>query len=395
MRILVVQESDWLEKGPHQSHHLMERLSRRGHEVRVIDFEIQWTNHGKAGTFSRRKVFRDVHKAIEEGVITVYRPGIVNLPVLDYVSLAISHAIELRRQIREFRPDVIVGFGILNARIAIALAESKSIPFVYYVIDELHRLVPQGMFRGIAKQTEKNNMNNATVVVSINEMLKEYTVAMGAKERNTLVIGAGVDLGKFDSANDRERVRAEYGFGDTDIVLFYMGWLYTFSGMKEIATMLVTKPPAYRRIKLMIVGKGDLWASLQDMKRQMATDNTLVTLEWQPYDRIPSLISASDICLLPANKNDIMTNIVPIKIYEYMAAGKPIISTRFPGIVKEFGDNNGIIYVEKPEEVLQKANQLASEGNLKALGMKAREFVRNNDWEKVTERFEGILMGLK
>jgi hypothetical protein len=42
MKILVVQESDWLEKGPHQSHHLMERMSARGHEVRVIDFEIQW-----------------------------------------------------------------------------------------------------------------------------------------------------------------------------------------------------------------------------------------------------------------------------------------------------------------------------------------------------------------
>ncbi|MCX6658804.1 MAG: glycosyltransferase, partial [Candidatus Bathyarchaeota archaeon] len=321
MRILVVQESDWLEKGPHQSHHLMERLSARGHEVRAIDFEIQWDNHGKAGTFSKRKVFRGVHKAIEEGTVTVCRPSIVNLPVLDYVSLVISHTIELRRQIREFRPDVIVGFGILNARIAMALAEPKRIPFVYYVIDELHRLVPNSVFRGIAKHIEKNNMRNATLVVSINEMLKEYTVAMGAKERDAVAIGAGVDFAKFDLASDREKVRAEHGFSDTDIVLFYMGWLYTFSGIKEIVTMLMTKQPVYRGLKLMIVGKGDLWPSLQDLKKRMALDNTLVTLEWQPHDRIPSLISASDICLLPANKNDIMKNIVPIKMYEYMAAG--------------------------------------------------------------------------
>jgi len=34
MRILVVQESDWTEVGPHQSHHLMERLSQHGHEKR-------------------------------------------------------------------------------------------------------------------------------------------------------------------------------------------------------------------------------------------------------------------------------------------------------------------------------------------------------------------------
>jgi len=39
MKILVVQESDWVLRGPHQNHHLMERLSIKWHEVRVIDYE--------------------------------------------------------------------------------------------------------------------------------------------------------------------------------------------------------------------------------------------------------------------------------------------------------------------------------------------------------------------
>lgn len=42
MRILVVQESDWIERNPHQQHHLFDRLSARGHEVRVIDYPIDW-----------------------------------------------------------------------------------------------------------------------------------------------------------------------------------------------------------------------------------------------------------------------------------------------------------------------------------------------------------------
>ena len=45
MRILVVQETDWFEKGPLQQHHLMEKLSLRGHEIRVIDHEIIWKPH--------------------------------------------------------------------------------------------------------------------------------------------------------------------------------------------------------------------------------------------------------------------------------------------------------------------------------------------------------------
>ena len=40
--MLLVQESDWLSRNPHQHHHLMERLSVRGHAVRVIDYDIDW-----------------------------------------------------------------------------------------------------------------------------------------------------------------------------------------------------------------------------------------------------------------------------------------------------------------------------------------------------------------
>ena len=44
MKILLVQESDWLKRNPHQQHHLMKRLSLRGHEVAVIDY-----NGGRGG----------------------------------------------------------------------------------------------------------------------------------------------------------------------------------------------------------------------------------------------------------------------------------------------------------------------------------------------------------
>ena len=42
MKILVVQESDWMKRNPHQQHHLMELLGLRGHEIRVIDYEVDW-----------------------------------------------------------------------------------------------------------------------------------------------------------------------------------------------------------------------------------------------------------------------------------------------------------------------------------------------------------------
>lgn len=155
MRALVVQESDWLKRGPHQSHHLMERLSARGHEIRVIDYEILWKEHENNELFAQRKVFKDIHKAINDGAVTVIRPPIIKVSALNYLSLIFTHWIEIQRQIDEFRPDVIIGFGILNANIAIRLAKKNGLLFVYYIIDELHRLVPEKIFRRLAEHIER------------------------------------------------------------------------------------------------------------------------------------------------------------------------------------------------------------------------------------------------
>lgn len=387
MRILVVQESDWVEKGPHQSHHLMERLSERGHEIRVIDYEILWKDHEKKGAISIRAIFRNVHKAtVDGGNVTVIRPSIIKLLVLDYVSLVYTHRCEINRQFEEFKPDVIIGFGILNANIAITLAKKRNIPFVYYIIDELHRLVPQKYFQKLAKYIESKNMKNADKVLSINEGLREYTIKMGADPKNTEVIRAGVDLERFSSANG-DAIREMYGLKENDVVLFFMGWLYDFSGLRELATELAKY--GMDKFKLLILGKGDLWDDLQAIKKEYGLDGKLITVDWCPYDEVPGYLAASNICLLPAYKNDIMMNIVPIKMYEYMAAGKPVIATKLPGLMKEFGEGNGVVYVERPEDALRMAIELA--GDIEEVGGCAKRFVEKCSWDRITDEFEDVL----
>lgn len=384
----MVQESDWVARGPHQSHHLMERLSKRGHEVRVIDFEILWRNKKRRGLIAKRETFKNVHKAIEEGDITVIRPSIIKVPILDYLSLLYTHHKEIKRQIREFRPDIIVGFGILNANIAIHLAKKNRIPFAYYIIDELHRLVPQRAFRNLARYIESKNMKNADKVLSINEGLREYTIQMGAQKDRTEVIRAGVDLERFASTNGKS-IREKYGLNDDDIVLFFMGWLYDFSGLKEVAMELAKVEND--NAKLLIVGKGDLWNILQDIREKYGLEKKIIIVDWVQYNEVPEYLAASNICILPAYKNDVMRNIVPIKMYEYMAAGKPVIATENHGIKSEFGNNNGVIYIDKPEDALQKAVKLVETKSMDKEGQAAKKFVEKCNWDLITNIFERTL----
>lgn len=391
MRILVVQESNWPEKGPHQSHHLMERLAARGHTVRVIDFDILWRDKEIPGLLTKRAVFEGVRKATMDQGVTVIRPPFVKLPVLEYISLTYYHRKEIRNQIRAFRPDVVVGFGILNAFISIRECRRHRIPFIYYVIDELHRLVPQRAFRRLARVVERSNLAAANSVLTINERLRDYAISMNSSEEHTMIIRAGVEKIRFNR-NDtaRSSIRARFGFDERDTVLFFMGWLYDFSGLLEVAKELTLPKWRDSNLKLMIVGSGPLWKSLQRLKSGLLGER-LVLIDWLPYSEIPNYVLASDICILPAHKNDVMKNIVPIKVYEYMAAGKPVIATRLPGLLKEFGEGNGLTYVDRSEDTLRTAKDLAQYGLMETLGAKARMSVQSNDWGKITDNFEEVL----
>lgn len=392
MRILVVQESDWVERGPHQSHHLFERLKQRGHEVRVVDFDIGWRGRRSSELLSRRQVLRAPPKVIEGSEIDVVRPSMLRLPVLDYVSAYVTHRREIRRQIGEFRPDVLVGLGILNASSAIREARRAGIPFVYYLIDELHQLVPQRAFRGIARAVEQRNMRHASLVLAINQALRDYAVAMGAPSDRAQLLPAGIDLERYLAARDGQPLRRQLGFEDGDLVLLFMGWIYPFSGIQEVAGPLVSGEQ--RGVKLLLVGKGDMWDRLAARVEEHGAQERIKMVGFRPYSEMPRFLAAANICLLPAQPVPTMLNIVPIKMYEYLAAGKPVIATQLPALVKEFGTDHGVVYVHGPDEVLSKAMELARLGGLEDLGRQGRAFVSKNDWKTITDTFESDLTRL-
>ncbi len=390
MKILITQETDWLKRNPAQQHHLAELMSLRGHEVRVIDYELLWKETADKHLCSHRRIFENVTKIHAGARVTVIRPGFIRLPVLHYLSLAATHHAEINRQLIDFAPDIIIGFGIINSLWATNAARRHGLPFLYYWIDVLHRLVPRRILQPIGLLVEKMALKRADRVLVINEKLKELVVKLGVPEDRTVVLRAGIDGKRFSPAISGDPVRKQYGLSGEDIVLFFMGWLYKFSGLKEVALKLAENPDP--RLKLLIVGEGDLYQELEGIQQGHNLQGRLILAGRKDYAEIPSHIAAADICLLPAYPDEkIMQDIVPIKLYEYMAIQKPVISTRLPGVVKEFGEENGIVYVARPEDVIQKVIDLLESNSLNTLGLKAVDFAARNSWQKIAGEFESIL----
>lgn len=215
---------------------------------------------------------------------------------------------------------------------------------------------------------------------------------MGVDPKKTSVIRAGVDFQKFDSHIKGDEIRKKYGVRKNDTLLFFVGWLYHFSGLKEVAIEL--SKLQNDSIKLLIVGDGDAFEDLQKIQQESGLESRMILAGRQPYDRLPEFLAASDICLLPAYNNDIMRDIVPIKMYEYMAMDNPVISTKLPGIMKEFGINQGVIFVDKPQDTLKKVKEIIDKNNVKNEGKKARKFVENMSWDIITIEFEKVMEDL-
>ena len=395
MKILVVQESDWLKRNPHQQHHLMERMSLRGHEIRVIDYPIDWSKENKSGLVYKREVYKDISKIKENANIDVIRPSFIKIKGLNYASLFFSHKKEIENQINEFKPDVILGLGILNTYNASKIAKKHNIPFVYYFIDVLHALIPEKAFQEIGKKFTQKTIKNADLVITINKKLSEFAINMGSKSNSTILIDAGIDLDSYDPDLDDSKIRKEYKIKKSDIVLFFMGWIYEFAGMKELARHLGENKEKYPNYKLLIVGDGDAYDELCQIQNEYNLEKQLILTGKQPFEKIPEFLASADFCLLPAHIDEpIMQDIVPIKIYEYLAMKKVVIATELPGISTEFGYNHGIEYINEASEVLNKVDEILNNNEYDEIANNAREYVKSNDWEVITDKFEKALGNL-
>ena len=71
--------------------------------------------------------------------------------------------------------------------------------------------------------------------------------------------------------------------------------------------------------------------------------------------------------------------------------GKPIVSTKLPGILEEFGEDSGIVYVDTPEDVIEECINLVSQNKTGELGMKARGYVEGRSWDTIADEFLNII----
>ncbi len=395
MKILFIQEADRIGGNTKQQQQLAVMLARHDHEVRVVDNKISKHSQDKRGIFLRRRVTSEEGEGQKDASVTVIYPGFIRIPLLNFISSFFSHRREINKQIEEFKPEVIVGWGIINSYLAANVAIKNNIPFVYYWVDVIHLLIPNRLLRFVGKICAKRALKKSTLVLVINGKLQDYVISVGVSPDRTRVIRAGINLGQFNLALSGIDIRKLYGLHSTNRVLLFIGGLYHFYRLDSVIQAL--SKSLNTQLKLLIIGEGEAYDDLHVLRDRYRLGERVVFTGKKEHSEIPKLVAAADICILPADPTEPnLQHIIPMKMYEYMAMKKPVITTKLPGVMKEFGEGNGVVYVDQPKDVVIKAEEIFYSGYAALIrhGTVGRKFVEKYNWERVARDFETVLNGV-
>ena len=129
MNILVLQETDWLTRGPHTQHHIFERLSKNlSIKITVIDYDIDKVQRSKSLIIKKQKYNR-IDLTIKNSNVIIIRTAHIQVPFVRRISSLITNLFEILRIIRKDRPDIIVGYSITNGFFGLLLSKLLNIPF--------------------------------------------------------------------------------------------------------------------------------------------------------------------------------------------------------------------------------------------------------------------------
>lgn len=189
-----------------------------------------------------------------------------------------------------------------------------------------------------------------TKIVVITQALKKLYIKMGLKEENILVAPDAVDIEQFDIKVSKTEVREKLCLPQDKKIAMYAGHLYKWKGVDTLAE-------AAKGINndTLVVFVGGTEVDLERFRSEYGEVKNIMIIGQKPHKDIPYYLKASDMLVLPNSAEEDISRLYtsPLKLFEYMASGVPIVASDLQSIREVLNESNANFFEpDNPESLV-------------------------------------------
>lgn len=259
--------------------------------------------------------------------------------ILNWMSYSVT---AFARALRIRRVDVFYGSSphLLAALVGLVMARLRRVPFVLEIRDvwpkvlaEMGGMSPESIGYRMLEKLESVLYRHADRIVIMAEGVESHLVERGVDPDRIEFIPNAADTGDFMPTAPRDVLRDRFGF--TGVVAVYAGAHGPANGLDLLLDAAAEAAASHPELLVVLVGGGTAKDALVERAHRAGLTNVRF-MDPIPKSAIPDLLAAADIgvhCL--ANVEMFRTGVSPNKLFDYMAAGLPVV-TNTPGETSEF-----------------------------------------------------------
>lgn len=194
---------------------------------------------------------------------------------------------------------------------------STSVYHIYDCIDDLSTFTPYPhISQDHASALSRANLILASADAIVGDLAQKYP--------DTLVVPNGVRMEDF------ERIANVHDDNDEKQcpIIGYYGAIADWFDFKLIRSLAIRHPNWVFRLI------GEVYPEVTDRVKDIESCANIEICPRVPYSEIPCVLSTFDVAILPFVKNEITMRTSPVKVYEYLAGGKPTVSTDLPEVLR-------------------------------------------------------------
>lgn len=363
----------------------------RGHEVREVALV-------EAGAEARA----DAEGGEARGLAGLASRAAAHMPAAVKEALELGYNAvayrRLSRAIREFKPDFVYERYAANTFAGLAAARRHGVPFVLEVNSPLaqEKAEHDGLaFRGLTRRVERRLCAGADVTIAVTGVLARILESEGVPAGKVVVMPNGVRR-EFGTNGDGAAFRRASGIPPQAPVAGFVGWFRAWHGLERLVEIAAS--PEWREldVHLVLAGDGPAMPALRELRAASPDLERRVVLRGAvPRNEIESALASFDVAVQPA----VTGYACPMKILEYMAAGRAIVAPGSANVRELLTDGESALLCPgganpAAEDLGAAVLRLVRDTDLrKRLGeaARARVFERGYLWEENARRVEELV----